>query len=184
MYQGKNPKALTSKKCLLEALRGLLEEKEFKNITVSEICSRSGVSRQTFYSLFETKENLLRCHLDQISDRETGHTNTENINDEVMELSDICRRYSEYVISSYGQLRMLIRNNIEEVLFSQFYQAMSSCRRGFLEMPEEEREYAALFMSAGLCCITQKYVCTHEEPDREELIHLSYKLMSGSVYRR
>jgi len=49
MYQGKNPTALTSQKLLLDALNELLAEKEFKDISVSELCSRSGVSRQTFY---------------------------------------------------------------------------------------------------------------------------------------
>ena len=95
MYQGKNPKALTSQKLLLEALNELMDEKEVKDISISELCSRSGVSRQTFYSLFGTKENILLYELD--------------------------------------------------------YQAMSSCRQSFVNLNEEDREYAAQFMSAGLC---------------------------------
>jgi AcrR family transcriptional regulator len=55
MYQGNNPTALTSQKMLLDSLNELLKEKEFKDISVSEICSHSGISRQTFYSLFGTK---------------------------------------------------------------------------------------------------------------------------------
>ena len=128
MYQGKNPKALTSQKLLLEALNELMDEKEVKDISISELCSRSGVSRQTFYSLFGTKENILLYELD--------------------------------------------------------YQAMSSCRQSFVNLNEEGREYAAQFMSAGLCRLTQKYIREHEKPDQDELTRLSYKIMSGGIYRK
>ena len=59
MYQGKNPTAHTSQKLILDAMNLLLTEKEFKDISVSELSCRSGVSRQTFYSLFGKKENDL-----------------------------------------------------------------------------------------------------------------------------
>ena len=59
MYQGKNPTAHTSQKLILNAMNLLLTEKEFKDISVSELSCHSGVSRQTFYSLFGKKENDL-----------------------------------------------------------------------------------------------------------------------------
>ncbi len=177
MYSGKNPKALTSQRLLLEALNELLQEKEFKDISVSELCCRSGVSRQTFYALFKTKENILLYQLEQLND-----TKPEQDNDSAMELSDICKRYSRYVCSNYSQLTMLIENELAEVVFSQFYQAMSSCRQSFVDIDDEEREYAALFMSAGLCRLTQKFIREHQSPDQDKLFRLSYKIMSGSIY--
>ena len=179
MYQGRNPKALTSQRLLLEALNELMDKKEIKDISVSELCSRSGVSRQTFYSLFGTKDNILLYQLDQINDTKPEHTEIS-----AMKLSDMCERFSRYVSSNYTLLGMLIENQLSEVLFTQFYQAMSSCRQSFVDLEEEEREYAAQFMSAGLCRLTQKYIHEHETPDQDELTRLSYKIMSGNIYRR
>ncbi|MBQ9663528.1 MAG: TetR/AcrR family transcriptional regulator [Oscillospiraceae bacterium] len=179
MYQGKNPKALLSQRLLLDALNALLQEKEFKDISVSELCSKSGVSRQTFYSLFETKENILLYQLDLINDTKPDHEDTS-----AMQLNDVCDRYSQYVSSNYKLLSILVENGLSEVLYTQFYQSMASCQQSFVGLNDDDREYAALFMSAGLCKLTQKYILEHAVPDKTELRRISYKIMSGSIYKK
>lgn len=178
MYQGKNPKALLSQRLLLEALNALLKEKAFKEISVSELCERSGVSRQTFYSLFETKENILLYQLELVND-----TKPEQEDTSALLLNDICERYSRYVTSNYALFSMLIENDLAEVLYKQFYQSMASCRQSFVDLSDDEREYAALFMSAGLCQLTQKYIREHAVPNAEELQQIAFRIMSGSIYR-
>lgn len=178
MYQGKNPTALTSQKLLLDALHDLLAEKEFKDISVSELCCRSGVSRQTFYSLFGTKENILLYQLDLINDTKPQEDDTSTLN-----LHEICERFGRYVTANYSLLFMLIKNELAEVLYQQMYQAMSSCRQSFIDLDDTEREYSARFISAGLCHLTQKYIKEHKKPDQEELTRLSYKIMSGEIYQ-
>jgi AcrR family transcriptional regulator len=54
MYEGCNKTALTSQSAIAEALLNLMKEKPYSKISVSEICKRAGVSRQTFYTLFES----------------------------------------------------------------------------------------------------------------------------------
>lgn len=179
MYQGKNPTALTSQKLLLDALNELLSEKEFNDISVSELCSRSGVSRQTFYSLFGTKENILLYQLELIND-----TKPNSEDDSPIGLMETCERFGRYVASNYVQLTMLIENNLTEVLYTMIYQSMYSCRRGFVMLDQKTQEYAAQYMAAGLCSLTQKYIKEHKEPDQTELTGLAYKIMSGSIYRR
>ena len=177
MYQGKNPSALTSQRLILDALNELLKEKEYKDITISELCSRSGVSRQTFYSLFGTKENVLLYQLEQSND-----TNPSDEGTSAMSLTQICENYGKYVISNYGQLSMLIENELSDVLMAQFYRAMFTCHHSFTELSEEERDYASAFLSAGLCSLTVKYIKNHDKPDEKELARLSYQIMSGSVF--
>ena len=178
MYQGKNPTALNSQKLLLDTLNELLKEKEFKDISVSEICSRSGVSRQTFYSLFGTKGNMLLHQLEQARDAQpTPEEGTE------IKLIEACERYSQYVTDNYEKLKMLVDNNLMDLVYTHFYQTMSTCRQSYVNLDDEEREYASLFMSAGLCHLTQGYIQKHETPNPAELTKLSYKIMSGSIYR-
>ena len=67
MYQGKNPTALQSQNLITEALLALMEEEPFqKNHDKSPVCAHAGVSRQTFYSLFENKEEVIGRRLDQL----------------------------------------------------------------------------------------------------------------------
>ena len=180
MYRGKNPTALASQRMLLDALNALLKEKEFKDISVSELCNHSGVSRQTFYSLFGSKENILLYQLDVINDTKPESHPADN---SAMRLDDMCERYARYVTSNYSLLKKLIENELAEVLFQQFYRAMSSCAQSFVNLTDEDREYAALFMSSGLCRLTQKYINEHKKPDKTELERISYTIMSGNIYR-
>lgn len=59
MYEGCNKTALTSQSAIAGALLSLMEEKPYSRISVSEICKCAGVSRQTFYTLFSSKENIV-----------------------------------------------------------------------------------------------------------------------------
>lgn len=47
-----------TRQCLEEALLLLLEKKSLQEISVSELCTKAGVSRMTFYARYKTKENL------------------------------------------------------------------------------------------------------------------------------
>lgn len=180
MYNGNNPIAIKSQQMLLDALNELVKEKEYKYITISEICERSTISRQTFYKLFGTKENLLLFQLEN-----TPYVrHTEQPGETPNTLTEICVTYSKYVISNYDQLKMLLENDLMEVLFTQMHTSMSTCRSSFVGLSETEREYAAQFMSAGLCRLTQQYVCDHQMPDQNELMQLAYTIMSGSIFKK
>lgn len=178
MYQGNNPTALASQKLMLDTLNELLKTKEFKDISVSELCTKSGVSRQTFYSLFGSKENILLYQLDLINNTKPAQDETD-----ILDLTEICNRYSKYVVSNYEQLKTLMENNLADVLNQMFYNTMSSCGQGFVDLNQSEVEYASRFMAAGLCALTQKYIKEHKKPSQNELTELSYKILSGRIYK-
>lgn len=63
MYQGKNPIAKRSQDWLANALLELLRTKPYVQISIKDICDRADLSRQTFYQLFDSKEELARYAL-------------------------------------------------------------------------------------------------------------------------
>lgn len=58
-------KVLRTKRILSAQLRQLLENKNFKKITVNDICQGAMVSRSTFYLHFEDKYQLFRYCVDE-----------------------------------------------------------------------------------------------------------------------
>lgn len=52
-----------SKKWMIEALFMLMKTKPFNTITVKDITDKAGISRLTFYRNFESKEDILRYHM-------------------------------------------------------------------------------------------------------------------------
>ena len=176
MYEGNNPKARESQRLLLEAFELLMAERNFADIPVSEICSRAGVSRQTFYTLFGTKENLLVYLLEHAPGAEEAE------GEEPVTLQETCVRFARFVALNYTQLRVLVENGLENALESQMRRSMASCTRSFVELPNDEREYAASFMAAGFTSIARLYIESHDEADVAELARLAFKMASGGVF--
>lgn len=54
-----NPMAIRSKNALSSALLKIMITKDFRDISISDITERAGLSRQTFYTNFEKKEDIL-----------------------------------------------------------------------------------------------------------------------------
>lgn len=61
-----NPTAIRSRKALAEAFVNLLLERPLKDITIEDITSSAGLSRQTFYTNFSQKEDILEHSLNKL----------------------------------------------------------------------------------------------------------------------
>lgn len=60
MYQGNNATALRSQEWLCESLAKLMGVQPYASITIGAICKHADLSRQTFYNVFDSKEEVLR----------------------------------------------------------------------------------------------------------------------------
>ena len=64
-----NPMSVRSKSALSQALLSLMLQKDFDYISIQEITNRAGLSRQTFYTNFEKKEDILNYLLSCLFDK-------------------------------------------------------------------------------------------------------------------
>ncbi len=69
MSKRKNRQTSRSKRLLQEALQELLQEKPYHKIIISEITERADLARSTFYTHYETKDDLLKGFVDRILDK-------------------------------------------------------------------------------------------------------------------
>lgn len=67
-----------TKKYLSDALIALILEKGYETVTIQEIIDKANVGRSTFYSHFESKEQLLFSGHKQLSDAILGSVNEKN----------------------------------------------------------------------------------------------------------
>ncbi|MDO4633657.1 MAG: TetR/AcrR family transcriptional regulator [Eubacteriales bacterium] len=61
-----NKRTRFTRMCIGEAVYRLMDKKDFREIKVSDIAKKAGVSRMTFYHYYETKEEALEDYFHEI----------------------------------------------------------------------------------------------------------------------
>ena len=55
---------ILTKECILTALLRLMDEKNYNDITITDITNLAGVSRMAYYRNYKSKEDILITHLE------------------------------------------------------------------------------------------------------------------------
>ena len=179
MYCGKNKTALTSQKQIADALLALLQDKPFSDISVCEICKEAQISRQTFYSLFQSKENVICYELRQNYCYQPGEAHEEK----ALTLTELCSSYSRYIEAEKPMITLLVANNIIHCLQQSMLQGFLDCPCFLPEASETDRVFAADFIAGGLACIAKNYVICHPSGNRSYLEETIRTLFSGNLFR-
>lgn len=90
---------------IMKTMMECLESKLLSEITVTEIQRRSGISRSTFYRLFDSKEDVIRYACDQFFDRFWESADAEGT-------ASVIDGFSSYLVSNAGFLISLERNGL------------------------------------------------------------------------
>lgn len=116
MYSGNNPSALRSMEWLRKALLQLLEEKKYSQITIKEICQRADLSRQTFYQMFDSKDEVMEYHFSTLFQEFTKECDSfQNIT-----ISQISYHFFSFFYRHRKFVEVLISNNLTFLLIRQF----------------------------------------------------------------
>ena len=178
MYQGENKTAQFSQRLIADAMLALLETESFAGLSVTEVCRRAQVSRQTFYSLFGTKEQVLAYALQADCCYEPGEREQECRSSC---LREFCRGYSRYIVSNRNVLELLVRNDLMHCLYDMQVESLLSCR-GFMEgLDRMERRYLVDFIASGMSSIARTYVLTGCSLDAASLDRLMVRLFRGDL---
>ena len=182
MYCGTNKTAMQSQRQIADAMMALLGEKPFSQITVSELCKVAGISRQTFYTLFTSRENVMvftlqanYCDGPEISVPQR-HACRGDL------LRWLCRGYSEYMLRNQALIRLLVDNRIDYLLYDSFFEAMDHCECFLPKADPCTRSYAASFYAGGIACVARRYAQEGCASSASQLESLLMTLLSGELF--
>ncbi len=179
MYRGCNKTALASQRQIADAFVLLLKERPYPSISISQICKTAGVSRQTFYSLFESKENIILYELS----RKHHFIPGETCGKKAMDLKDLCQEYSSYIVEKKDFLSLLVRNDIIYLMHDCLCDSFSACSCFEPDRPDEYRSFMAEFLAGGLSAIARNYIVQGGKLSASELNELIYAMFSGRMLR-
>lgn len=151
MYHIKPDKrSQASAEAFVQGLQACLKTKPLKTITVSDLHNVTGISRSTFYRLFETPEDVLIYQLDQMSaeinrsHREKGNIPATVLMEETIGLG----------LQNYAFIRALVENGRLDLLFQYTEQSFHYADRLYslisADLEKEERDYVIAFLSMTL----------------------------------
>jgi len=178
MYQGKNPKALLSERLLIEALQKLMEQKNYYEINIKEICKIADVSRQTFYKFFKAKDELLEFMMDSVFKEIVKEINTDAPIDTITTTNIFVQIF-------YGNKRLMdliIKNNLEFIFVKRFMLAVTGIK--FIVDPNSEisnLDYIFAYYAGGLTNILIHWSQDSDRITPEELSKLINNIINSEV---
>ena len=136
--QSNDLRARRTRKWLQDALIGLMKEKSFEDIQITELTERAQVSRPAFYLHFRSKEELLLSHVDVIFDEFHAEVSRE------IALGNIDRKRFSIMLFQYWEryaetLRLVIQAENPDILLERLQEYVEIVIR---ELAAKRREPA------------------------------------------
>ncbi|GEM_PF-572863 len=178
MYTGENKTAQLSQQLLGKAMLRLLQYSAFSDISISALCKEARVSRQTFYTLFGTKENVLLYELQNSCCFEPEKKTAACRSDD---FRMFCRSYSRYIIEKKNLLSLLVKNKMMHCLYDVQYESFMACEYFMHDITGDDRIYLIDFIASGMNSIAKNYVITGCRADEAFLEQLMHRLF-GEIY--
>ena len=180
MYQGKNSTARQSQQWLGESLIRLMEQKPYSAITIGAICKEADLSRQTFYNVFENKEEVLRFCLRQQYEKQFQRFAAQ----EVITVGEIVGAFAVVVAEKQKLLRMMIENQLDSILADEITRCVALFAGKFVkkEQQGERLSYSEVLLSGALGHLLVYWFQQERPISIEQLTQLITEFLEGQLF--
>lgn len=180
MYKGTNPTALKSQQWLAEALIALIKEMPYEKITIQHICKKAGLSRQTFYNFFSTKDDIIRFWLQQIYEEELDKFET------LPSMQDTIDVFICGFNKNKETLSLLVENKLDGIISDEMVSCVTTFAKKFVYLNKDIDEtinYSIILIAGALAHLL--LYCTRQQKNlsAEELSLLLKSFLSGELYK-
>ena len=176
MYNGTNPSALRSREWLCNALLDMLKSRRFDEITIKDICSKADLSRQTFYQIFDSKEEVIEYHFKELfSAFRAGCADFDGIT-----LKDLTRAFFSFFEEYADFIRVLTQNNMSYVLEQQFEHYLPEIDLfRCINETEEFPDYTVSYIAGALCQILMHWYEKNMDLSVEQIAAITEQIITG-----
>ena len=180
MYEGNNPTALQSRNWLITALIELMQEVPYDKISVITICKKADLSRQTFYNLFRTKDDLLHFYLRQQCEAKFQ----EMVKHRTLSVEDMVTAFADVLQSNAPLLKLMIENQLEQIISEEIAGCVILFGRhfAFQGRNDDTFPYGAAFLSGALAQTLIFWFKQADPVSLEELSSILQDIISGNYY--
>ncbi len=179
MDNRKNGSALFAKQCIAEALIGLMEKKDYQEISLTEICKTAGFSRMAYYRNFKSKDDILVTFMKMLADkfREDVNQMLPNASSRSYEMLLYAFRY----FKNYRRYaECLLKANLSSILQYGLNYYMDTFVAG--ENADKMTRYGLYYYSGGIYNVFSIWVSGGMRESEEEMARIVYDRVNTSSY--
>src|SRR6266487_5475205 len=179
--QSNDLRARRTRKWLQDALIGLMKEKPFQDIQITELTARAQVSRPAFYLHFVSKEDLLLSHVDVIFDKFHAEISRE------ITRGNIDRKQFSLMLFQYWEryaetLRMVIQAENPDILLERLKEYVgvmtkevaAKTRKGAID--PRLNEYIVGYVAGGAYMLLTQWISNNMPFSAEQMGLMLYDL--------
>lgn len=161
MYTGTNPAALRSRDEIVQAFLILLENTPLENMAVKQLMEATDLSRQTFYQIFNSKEEILEYYLDTIF----SHFIIDSKKYTICNLCDAAKIFFAFFEEYKPALKLIIQNGKSCVLQRKCRDYLKN--EAFIQYQlhgvrsDQDQDYSTTFVISGIVAMLEQWV--HED---------------------
>ena len=180
MYQGKNVTALQSQQWLGESLVRLMERQRYQAITIGAICREADLSRQTFYNVFDSKEEVLRFCLRSQYEKQFHRF----AHQQAITVEEIVGAFAVVVEEDRKLLGLMVDNGLEGLLSDEMAKCVALFAARFVKQERKDGllPYAEALLSGALGHLLVHWFRQEQPISIEQLTGLITEFLEGKLF--
>ena len=180
MYNGTNPSALRSREWLCSAMLDLLKLRKFDEITIKDVCREADLSRQTFYQIFESKEEIIEYHFGELF----SEFRVRCAGFDCITLTELTIQFFTFFSQQADFIQVLTENNMSYVLERQFERYLPEIGL-FQRINETEAfpDYTVSYVAGALCQILIHWYEKGMDLSVNQIASMTEQLITGKHLR-
>ncbi len=181
MVDKSNPISVRSKRLITEALLELMETVPFSKISIRDIVEKAGLTRQTFYHNFESKEDVISYKLDELFEGFFQYV----IDNKVADCEGIICFYFRYWHKNDRFIKLLVKNNLVYILelkYPEYFKIIQFIFMRDKNISDIESEYVYSFISGAIINLLVTWINGGQVMTPKEMASFVMKILEGTFY--
>lgn len=178
-----NPISVRSKRRITKALLELMEVTPFPKISIKDIVDRAGLTRQTFYHNYETKEEVLLYQLDDYMDEFVHYLSRKKVGN----WEDVICCFFRFWQERADFLRLLMKNDLTHLLTGRMVHYFTSVKAFHFDKTDLTDAEARLwfsFVSGALVNTLTSWLSSTGGISARTLSKMVLSMMDGTMMER
>ena len=180
MYQGNNTTAVRSQQWLAKAMARLLEAQSYASVTVGALCKEADLSRQTFYNVFDSKEEVLRFCLRSEYEKQFRRF----MGQETISAAQIVEAFAVVVSENQRLLQLMVNNDLASIITDEMAQCIALFVRQFVKLEKKDAllPYGEALLSGALAHLLIYWFRQEQPISMEQLTKLTSDFLQGKLF--